>query len=295
MQDISHYLASQRRRIEQHLDKLIPAHDIQHYGHLFSAARYSLLGEGKRLRPLLTLATAEALGLSSDVVLTPACTLEIVHTYSLIHDDLPCMDDDDYRRGQPTLHKKYSEGHAVLTGDYLLTYAFDILAHDPHLSLQKKVDLISTLSKRIGGEGMVGGQVMDLAYEGKKIDLSTLNLLHRYKTGALITAAIEFGGILADASKDQMTHLQKFGDSIGLAFQIIDDILDVTSSEAKHGRKIASDLLNDKSTYVTLLGLEQAQVCAQQYYDQAIHSLNQLPINSSLLISLADFIIQRKH
>jgi geranylgeranyl diphosphate synthase type II len=292
--DIAHYLKTQSERIEQHLDHLIPKREGPHQ-HLFEAARYALLGGGKRLRPILTLTTTHLLRGNTALALTPACTLEMIHTYSLIHDDLPCMDDDDYRRGQLTVHKKYSEGHAVLTGDYLLTYAFEVLATDTRLSPEQRTQLIAILARQIGSEGMIGGQVMDLAFEGKKVPLKMLKLLHRKKTAALITAALEFGGIVADAPPHQLECLRQFGESIGLAFQVVDDILDVTSSQAKHGRAVASDILNDKSTYVSLLGLEQAQACAASFYQQAIQALQALPYDTSLLVGLADFIVKRTY
>ena len=294
MTDISHYLQAKGHLVEQELDRLIPMHHGP-YQQLFEAARYALLGGGKRLRPILTLATTYLLGGDEHLALTPACTLELIHTYSMIHDDLPCMDNDDYRRGKLTVHRKYSEGHAILTGDFLLTYAFEILATYPHLNGEIKSQLIATLAHRSGSNGMIGGQVMDLAYEGKKVSLENLRLLHRNKTAALITAAIEFGGIISNAKPLEISYLQQFGEAIGLAFQIIDDILDVTSSHTKHGKAIASDIINEKSTYVSLLGLEQAQIYAQNLYDQAIQSLKYLPYNTSLLVGLADFVLHRKH
>lgn len=294
MMDISNYLHIQSQLIEKHLDQLVP---LSHgpYQHLTEAARYALLGGGKRLRPILALTTVKMLGGDLSAALSAACTLELIHTYSMIHDDLPCMDNDDFRRGKPTVHRKYTEGHAVLTGDFLLTYAFEVLATDKHLSPEKKVKLIATLSKQSGGEGMIGGQVLDLACEGKKITLETLRLLHRNKTGALITASVEFGGILADATDQQLSCLRQFGENVGLAFQVVDDILDVTSSQIKHGRAVASDVINEKSTYVTLLGLEQAQAFALNFYNQAIKALKPLPFDTSLLINLADFVLHRKH
>ncbi|MBA3723056.1 MAG: polyprenyl synthetase family protein [Parachlamydiaceae bacterium] len=294
MKSFTEYLEKQGELIEKQLDRLIPEHSSP-YKHLYEAARYSVLSGGKRLRPILVLATTDMLNGDLELALSPACTLEIVHTYSLIHDDLPCMDDDDYRRGKLTLHKKYSEGHAVLTGDFLLTYAFEILAEHQHLKPETKVKLISTLAKRIGSNGMIGGQVMDIASEGKKISLETLRLLHRNKTGALITASVEFGGIISNASEVQMESLRCYGENIGLAFQIIDDILDVTSSEAKHGRKVASDLVNEKSTYVTLLGIEKSKALAEESYQKAIDALNIFTPNGSRLKNLADFIINRNH
>lgn len=294
MNELNQHLQNLAHSIEQELDRLIPEQDGP-YQQLFEAARYALMGGGKRLRPILTLTTVRLLNGDPDLALTPACALELIHTYSMIHDDLPCMDNDDFRRGKLTVHKKYSEGHAVLTGDFLLTYAFEVLATHPFLSAEKKSYLIATLAQRSGSDGMIGGQVMDLAYEGQRISLDNLRLLHRNKTAALITASIEFGGIIADATHDQLNHLRQFGEAIGLAFQIIDDILDVTSSEAKHGKAIASDIINEKSTYVSLLGIDQAHIYAQKLYDQAIESLSYLPYDTSLLVGLADFVLKRKH
>lgn len=292
--EIARYLETQSQLIEKHLDRLVPMRH-GHLQHLFEAARYALLGGGKRLRPILTLTTTQMVGGNPSHALSPACSLEMIHTYSMIHDDLPCMDNDDYRRGRLTVHRKFSEGHAVLTGDFLLTHAFEVLAADTQLNPEKKSQLIAILARHSGSDGMIGGQVMDLAYEGKKITLDHLRLLHRNKTAALITASIEFGGIIGDANPFQMDCLRQFGESIGLAFQVIDDILDVTSSETKHGKAIASDITNHKSTYVSLLGIEQARTFALNFYNQAITSLKPLPYDTSLLVGLADFILHRKH
>jgi geranylgeranyl pyrophosphate synthase len=294
MTQLVNYLESLLRIIEQKLDHLIP---VRHGIHqqLFEAARYAVLGGGKRLRPILTLATTEMFGGNIEEALTPACSLEFIHTYSMIHDDLPCMDDDDYRRGRLTVHRQYNEGLAVLAGDFLLTYAFDILANDPLLNADKKMKLISTLAHRSGSDGMIGGQVMDLACEGKSINLDTLRLLHRNKTAALLTASIEFGGIICDVSEPQLENLRRFGENLGLAFQIVDDILDVTSSQTKHGKDVSSDVLNQKSTYVTLLGLEQARQYAQECYHEAVTTLKALPFDTSLLAEIADFVLKRDH
>jgi geranylgeranyl diphosphate synthase, type II len=294
MTEIANYLDAQSQLIETHLDRLVPMRHGPHQ-HLFEAARYALLGGGKRLRPILALTTTQILGGDITIALSPACTLEMIHTYSMIHDDLPCMDNDDYRRGKLTVHRKYSEGHAVLTGDFLLTHAFEVLATDVSLKPEKKSQLIAILAQQSGSEGMIGGQVMDLAYEGKKISLESLRLLHRNKTAALITASIEFGGIIANATPLQMDCLRRFGESIGLAFQVVDDILDVTSSQTKHNRNISSDIINDKSTYVSLLGIEQAQSYALNFYNQAVKALKPLSCDTSLLVGLADFILRRKH
>lgn len=293
MTDLLSYLQVKGDLIEGRLNQLVPLMPGPS-AMLYEAARYSLLGGGKRLRPVMTLATVEAFKKDPLPSLTPACTLELIHTYSLIHDDLPCMDNDDFRRGKPSLHKQYNEGHAVLTGDYLLTYAFEILSNDPGISCEKKVQLIAILANRSGGQGMIGGQVMDIANEGKPLSLELMKLLHQSKTAALISAAVEFGGVMSDAGPIEMAALRLFGENIGLAFQIMDDILDVTSSEAKRGRKISSDLVNHKTTYVTLLGIDKAREAAKMHREAGIEALRQLSIDSSQLIQLADFVINRR-
>jgi geranylgeranyl diphosphate synthase, type II len=287
------YISERSKLIEKHLDALVCEKSVP-YNPLFSAARYSLMGGGKRLRPILTLATVEALGGELSRALTPACALELIHTYSLIHDDLPCMDNDDFRRGKPSLHKMYPEGHAVLTGDFLLTYAFEVIAEDPQLQPTQKIQLISILAKSSGGEGMIAGQVMDLEAEGKRLEVEQLSLIHRKKTGMLITAALEFGAVIADAPAAHLNILSEFGQEIGLAFQIVDDVLDVTASQAKHGKETASDLTNHKSTYVSLMGLRESQTLAQSLIKSAVQKLDQLPHDTSLLQELAELIANRK-
>lgn len=291
---IAHYLKDQSQIIEKELERLIP---LRHGPNqkLYESARYALLGGGKRLRPILALAATRMFGGDPAHALAPSCALEMIHTYSMIHDDLPCMDDDDYRRGKLTVHKKYSEGHAVLTGDFLLTYAFEVLATDPHLTAEKKSQLIAILARQSGSEGMIGGQVMDLQFEGQKIPLETLKLLHRNKTAALLTASLEFGGVISNASPPFLESLRLFGESLGLAFQVVDDILDVTASQAKHGKLIASDILNEKTTYVSLLGLERAKAYANEFYLQAVRALKPLPCDTSTLVALADYILHRDH
>lgn len=292
MNDLAGYLKQLSVLIEEHLETLIPQYDTP-YNQLFDAARYSLLSGGKRLRPILTLATTQMLGGDLSAALTPACAIEMVHAYSLIHDDLPCMDDDDFRRGKPSLHKAFPEGHAVLTGDYLLTYAFEILASHPAISPEQKIQLISILAQRAGSHGMIGGQVMDIENGDRSLDLDTLTFIHRKKTGAMISAAVEFGGIIANSSPHELDLLRSFGEKIGLAFQIVDDVLDVTSSQAKHGRAISTDVLNEKTTYVTLLGIEDSQKHARDLYEEAVDALSQLPADATPLINIADFIIKR--
>lgn len=290
--DILDYLQDKKNRIDRQLGLLLPETQgpLQH---LYQAARYSLFGKGKRIRPILALAASEIFQVEEDIALIPACTLELIHTYSLIHDDLPSMDNDDFRRGKPTLHKVYSEGHALLTGDFLLTYAFEILAKVPNVPDEKKIKLIHTLSDRSGSNGMIGGQAMDIDAVDKELELSTLRYIHQLKTGALITASIEFGGILGNANTSQMEILRQFGNQVGLAFQIIDDIQDVTMSEQKHGKYIPSDVINKKSTYVTLLGLEKSKQIAIQLFDSALNKLSQLNLETTHLRQLAEHVVYR--
>lgn len=285
--DLNAYLAKQSLRVENYLTTLFEEHSLP-YNTLFKAARYSLLSGGKRLRPILALATTETLGGNIETAIRPACALECIHTYSLIHDDLPCMDDDDFRRGKPSLHKVFPEGHAVLTGDFLLTHAFDILANDSNLNVEKKLKLISILSNRSGGHGMIAGQVMDLEAEGQEINLEHLRLIHSKKTGAMITASIEFGGVIVGAPPSHMGLLRQFGEEIGLAFQIVDDILDAT--EGKKG----SDVAKDKATYVAILGLERSRALAEQALGAALAALKKLPQDTSLLKQLAQHLVHRK-
>lgn len=289
---IDTYIKERGLQIEHALDQLVSEQNVLHSS-LFSAARYSLLGGGKRLRPILALATTEVLQGNVEAAILPACALELVHTYSLIHDDLPCMDNDDFRRGKPSLHKAYPEGHAVLTGDFLLTYAFEVLAKSKHLSTDQRLHLIDILSRRAGAQGMIAGQVLDLEAEGKSISIETLRQIHRNKTGAMLLASIEFGAVVAGASEHHMKILQQFGEEIGLAFQIIDDILDVTASKQKHGKTIGSDIANNKSTYVSLLGLQRSQEMANQLSESAMKRLQLLPGNVSLLADLAQLIVSR--
>lgn len=286
------YLQAKIHLIEERLDSFVPMSDTP-YSLLYKAARYSLLGGGKRLRPVLTLATAEALGANEEQALSAACALEMVHVYSLIHDDLPCMDDDDFRRGKPSLHKAFNEGHAVLTGDYLLTRAFEVVANDPHLSADKKVRLIQQIASGAGCNGMIAGQVMDLDAEGKCIDLQMLQTIHHYKTGALIESSILCGAIVGEATVKEFDALRAFGRDLGLAFQIIDDVLDVTSGSAKRGSVNASDEVNGKTTYVTLLGVEPSQKRAEELFDRALSHLAGTRLENSRLNEIAVSLVKR--
>jgi geranylgeranyl diphosphate synthase type II len=272
--------------VESTLDELIQDSNIA-YDSLFQASRYSLLTTGgKRLRPILLLSAVSDLGSSYKAALYPAAALEMIHTYSLIHDDLPCMDNDDFRRGKPTLHKVYPEWQALLAGDFLLTFSFEILAKAPHLTAEQKVELITLFSSYSGAHGMIGGQVIDLNLTGKKIDIDSLKTMHRLKTGALIVLAIESAAVIANAHGLVREEIKKFAQKIGLAYQIVDDVLDVSGKQ--------SDAFNNKTTYATLLGLNGAKDAAKQLYDEALNHLNILgPNKFSNLRDLAHHLVFR--
>lgn len=258
---------------------------------LFEAARYSVLGGGKRWRPLIAIATASAFGCPLEKILISACCIELIHCYSLIHDDLPCMDDDDFRRGKPSLHKKYDEAVAVLTGDFLLTYAFEVLSQITSASDRQKLRWIQSLSKRSGGDGMVAGQLLDIEAEKAATTKEEQTFLHMKKTGELIACAFEFGAIAADASEETVAQLHRIGLDLGLAFQIQDDILDVTESVAKHGRKVSSDLANEKSTFVSLYGIDVAKAKTAELKSRYQKNLKALPINCSILTDFTEMIL----
>jgi geranylgeranyl diphosphate synthase type II len=290
--DINEYLNTQSQLIERKLNELIPETKAP-YNQLFCAARYALLGNGKRLRPILTLATTDTLGGPLEAALAPACAIEMIHTYSMIHDDLPCMDNDDFRRGKPSLHRAFPEGTAVLVGDYLLTYAFEVISDAPLISNDQKIQLINVIAKSAGCDGMIGGQLMDIDAEKRQIDFKTLQQIHHQKTGALLAASIAFGAILSNATERECEILHQFGESIGLVFQIIDDVLDVTSSRQKHGKDFSSDAANHKATYVSLLGLESSQKEAQRILNNALDHLKLLSKDTILFEELAKYIFYR--
>ncbi|MEI8365259.1 MAG: polyprenyl synthetase family protein [Parachlamydiaceae bacterium] len=285
---IKSYIHAKTALIEQRLDTLIPNSDK-----LFTAARHSLFNGAKRLRPLLTIAAAETLGGTDQKALSAACALEMIHTYSLIHDDLPCMDDDDFRRGKPSLHRAFDEATAVLTGDYLLTYAFEVVADDEGLTASQKVSLIKLMAYHSGGQGMIGGQMMDIEVEGISITLEHLERIHSKKTGALIIASLLCGAVTANATPAEMDALTLFGRDVGLAFQIIDDIIDVVDSERKHGKKIASDSINNKTTYVTLMDVDTARHVAYNLYERSISHLEKITPDTILLQELAKRLVHR--
>ena len=278
--------------LEKTLEDLLTPPDGP-YSYIFEAARYSLLSPGKRVRPLLTIASGEAFGASIEKTLFPACAIEMIHTYSLIHDDLPCMDDDDLRRGKPTLHLVYPEGQAVLAGDLLLTRSFETLAASPNLKAQQIVDMIAILSKQAGGMGMIGGQSLDLSSENKQIPWETLEHIHIGKTSALLSASLEIGGIAAEVSSSFRRQLCQLGQTIGLSFQIIDDILDVEGSQGLLGKPIGSDQNNNKVTSVSLLGLRNAKKLAEDLLRTSLELCRKMDIAQSDLAQMLPRLVHR--
>jgi geranylgeranyl diphosphate synthase type II len=256
------------------------------YPSLFEAAKYSLLLPAKRFRPLLLLSLLEDFQIPLEVGIDPACALELIHTYSLIHDDLPCMDDDDFRRGKPSLHRAFDEAQAVLAGDYLLTYAFEILVKAPHICCEKKIQLIERLSSRAGAEGMIGGQVLDMTSQGKRVDSSTLNEMFSKKTGALLGVALEFGAILADLNQADQHHLYHAGIYLGVCYQYIDDLLDEIGDEREIGKPLGSDKANKKASSLTLFSKEKVKEEAYRHFQKGVEELSNLSSAAPRVLTL---------
>jgi geranylgeranyl diphosphate synthase, type II len=261
------------------------------------AMHYSLEAGGKRIRPLLTFATIDAFMLDSNMGLDVAVAIEMIHTYSLIHDDLPSMDDDDLRRGKPTNHKVFGEAMAILAGDALLTYSFQIVTETSNeiVSADKKLELVRELAKAAGTEGMVGGQVADMEAEGKSLHLSDLEYIHIHKTGKLLEYSVLAGAILSDANEKQKRYLSQFAYHLGLAFQIQDDILDLVGDEETIGKPVGSDQTNNKSTYPALLTIEGAKDALKSHIAEAKRNLLESGLNTKILEEITDLIASRNH
>ena len=262
-------------RLEHLIDNAFSEPDI-----LCEAVKYSLLSTAKRLRPMFVIATASAFNVKDNISIDPACCIEMIHTYSLIHDDLPSMDNDDFRRGKPSLHIAYNESIAILAGDFLLTYPFELLAKLEGLPPEKNLQLVKILANRSGGNELIKGQVIDLTSEGKDISQELIEKMHRKKTASMILASLEFGAILGDATQDETNVLQKFGEFVGLAFQIQDDILDVTSSTKFLGKPAKSDMVNKKATYVSCVGIEKARLRINDLKEKSIKLLKLINRNT---------------
>jgi farnesyl diphosphate synthase len=261
---------------------------------VYEAMRYSALAPGKRLRPLLALAGARLFGVARGSALQVAAAIEMVHAYSLIHDDLPAMDDSDLRRGRPTCHKEFDEATAVLAGDGLLTMAFEVLAHpDTHGDPGVRCGLVIALASAAGGAGMVGGQMIDLIAERQPLDIGAITRLQRMKTGALIAFACEAGAILAKAASEPRSALHGYAHDLGLAFQIADDLLDVEGSAAETGKPVGADAAAGKATFVSILGVERARAQAGLLVDQAVAHLDLFEQKAELLRQVARFVINR--
>ncbi len=265
---------------------------------IYSAMRYSLLAGGKRLRPVLALAVSELLGGKIDEVLPFACAIEMIHTYSLIHDDLPAMDNDDYRRGKLTNHKKYGEALAILAGDGLLNMAFELMlestANDCN-NISQKVKAMSFIARSSGIRGMIAGQVIDTESENKEIPYQTLEYMHRCKTGALIKAPVLSSAIICKASDEDYSRLEEYAGNLGLAFQIKDDILDVEGSTEKLGKNVGSDVNNKKTTYVSLYGLEKSKQMLEETTSKAVRNIEKFGTDAEFLKELAEYLIVREN
>lgn len=286
--NLDSFIASSKKRIDQRLLDLISCQNEAGQT-LFNAAKYSIEGAGKRLRPLLLLATCQDFGKDIELAVDPACSIELVHSYSLIHDDLPCMDDDDYRRGRPSLHKQFPEAIAILTGDYFLTLAFEVISNAKNLSDLQKLKLVQTLSKRAGAFGMIGGQIIDME-SSDNLSIDRLKHMHEMKTGALIQCCVEFGAIICSLDEITTKNLSLSAKNIGYAFQVIDDILDVTKNSKDLGKPALSDEKNKKITSVNLLGLEEAKKLAEKLTAKA---LDHLPKEANLLKKLSKNLLKR--
>ena len=293
--DLKDYLKQRCRLVDQALERFLPDGG-ELPASLHGSMRYSVFAGGKRVRPVLLLAACEAVGGQVQPALPAACAMEMIHTYSLIHDDLPAMDDDDFRRGNPTNHKVFGEATAILAGDALLTEAFILLSGngadvDPAVQLR----VIYEIAHASGSRGMVGGQMVDMESEGKReIDLATLSYIHTHKTGALIRASVRAGAMLGGATKERLDALTRYGDAIGLAFQIADDILDVEGTTEELGKDAGSDQARGKATYPALVGLEASKARARELVDMALDALAPFDERAEPLRAIASYIVKRK-
>jgi farnesyl diphosphate synthase len=290
-------MSEYRQRAEHSLDHWLPPGQTLPT-EIHQAMRYAVLDGGKRVRAVLVYATGQALGVPAEALDGPACAVELIHAYSLIHDDLPAMDNDDLRRGKPTCHKAFSESTALLAGDALQPLAFYILAHDPAMQAgaERRVDMISTLALAIGSRGMAGGQAIDLASEGKTLNLAELENMHIHKTGALIRASVRLGALSeCDCDRGTLQKLDHYAKCVGLAFQIRDDILDVISDTETLGKQQGADISRRKATYPALLGVDGAAQMARELHEDALDSLAGLGAEADPLRWLSAYIIEREH
>lgn len=295
--DLKEYLRNRQGKIEATLKDLLPAKDT-YPEILHEAMGYSVFAGGKRLRPILCLAACEAVKGSLEEALPVACALEIIHTYSLIHDDLPAMDNDVLRRGKPTNHIVFGEANAILAGDALLTLAFQIIGEAGLKSAHKYetyLEIIKDISIAVGSLGMIGGQVVDILSENQEINLATLKYIHQSKTGALIKTSLKSGALLGAGNKEQVRQLVLYGEYLGLAFQITDDLLDVLGNAEKLGKPVGSDNKNQKSTYPNLFGIEKTKELAEEAVNNAVRALQDFGSEGDVLRSLAEYLLIREN
>jgi len=294
--DIKGYLSAKRTLVEEALKSILPESDERLKTH-FEALNYSLMAGGKRIRPILCMAAAEALGGSIAPLMDIPCALECIHTYSLIHDDLPAMDDDELRRGKPTNHTVYGEAEAILAGDGLLTMAFELLSRDNAalLSADIQLKIINLIARAAGSIGMVGGQALDIESEDKEISFSTLRLIHSCKTGALITVSVQSGALLGGAGEDEFLAMTSYGRNIGLAFQIVDDLLNVLGTTEQLGKAAGSDAEHNKATYPAIFGLEATKEKAGEAVAAALEALCRFDHKADPLRALAEYIYTRSN
>ena len=297
--DIKRYLQEKKEMVDSALERYF-LKEVEFPTTLCNAIRYSLCSGGKRIRPILSITAFETVGGKGDIIFPFACALEMIHTYSLIHDDLPAIDDDDYRRGKLTCHKAFGEGMAILAGDALLTEAFRLMAHSPLRNVSSVngwmlLDMIHDVAQAAGILGMVGGQVVDIESEGKEVDLPTLQYIHTHKTGAMILVSIQIGVKLGGVSEETFKAFTRYGERIGLAFQIVDDILDMGGQGHLLDQQIGSDLKKKKVSYPSLLGLEESKRRARELGKLAVDALSSFGSEADPLREIAHFIIAREH
>ena len=295
--DIHAYLDQQRQRVDQFLEQSLPD-TLCDPEKLYESIRYSLLGGGKRVRPILTIAAAQALGYDNDAMLPFAASLEFVHTYSLIHDDLPAMDDDDYRRGRLTNHKVFGDGMAILAGDALLTMAFELCSRDEgehDLTVGQQLTIVRELAFGSGHQGMVGGQVMDIQAENQEVELAQLQKIHSHKTGQLIRAAVRIGGIIGGASSMQLQSLTGYAEDIGLAFQIADDVLNMVGTREELGKDAGTDEKRGKKTYPSFFGIDGARQLGNECVERAVNRLESFDHQADPLRHMATYIMMRRN
>ena len=292
--DLAGYLGIQRKIVNQALARIMDAAFAD--SRLCGAMSYSLMAPGKRLRPVLCLAAAETVGETTEDIIKAACAIEMVHTYSLIHDDLPAMDDDQLRRGNPTCHVKFDEATAILAGDALLTLAFEILSAPPDFSKNAslRLQVIQIIARAAGNKGMIEGQMRDIAAEMETVDITVLKQIHQLKTGALIEASVVTGALLAGGSPESIAPLKTYAENIGLAFQVMDDILNVEGDTVKMGKATGTDAVLHKSTYPSLLGMEASRKFAAQLVNNALHAIKIFGNKAIPLTALAEYIIKRE-